>query len=155
MKINGITGHNFSSQKQVNFGIIKDKGAEEIIKKNALNECTFAILASSKFFIFSSEGQKLKVKLDEDFLRERTTDLMTERVKTDKHLDYENPLNTLDAFEAKAFVYRGFEDTSEPSVRERLAQAEKDKDKPYTPLPDRSREETEAQVWREAHGFWF
>ena len=78
MKINGITSHNFSSQKQISFGIIEDKTAARIIEENAQNECTLPILNSSKFFIFSSEGQKLKVKLNEEFLRERTTDDMVE-----------------------------------------------------------------------------
>ena len=159
MKINGITSHNFSSQKQISFGIIEDKTAARIIEENAQNECTLPILNSSKFSIFSSEGQKLKVKLNEEFLRERTTDDVVENIKTSEYLDFENPIATLDDFRSEALALYEYEDTSKPSLRERVKRAEEFytefQNKPYTSTADSNKEETEAQVWREAHGFWF
>lgn len=159
MKVNGITSHNFSSQKQISFGIVEDETAAKIIKENTKDECTLPILNSSKFFIFSSEGQKLKARLNEEFLRERTTDDMVEDIKTSKYLDFENPIATLNAFKSEALALYEYEDTSKPSLRERVEQAKEFytefQNKPYTSAPDSSKEETEAQVWREAHGFWF
>ena len=88
MKVNSITSHNFSAQKQISFGIVVDETAAKIIEENTKDEYTLPILNSSKFFIFSSEGQKLKARLNEKFLRERTTDDMVKDIKTSKYLDF-------------------------------------------------------------------
>lgn len=127
MKINGITGYNYNNyhnlqKKQVNFGIIEDDDARKIIEENAKHPCTLFSLENSKFFIFSSEGQKLKVRLDEELLFERTTDTAVEEIKTDKWLDFEHPEQTIDYFASEARVWKDFEDPNKPQLRQIVAE---------------------------------
>ncbi len=124
MRVNPLTNYGFNPQKQISFGIIEDKGAEEIIQANAPSEFTFPILNSSKFFIFSSEGQKLKVRLDEKFLLERTVPRLLHKLKNDETLNFENPVETLRNFEDTAYTLMDYEDTSKPSLGEVLARAQ-------------------------------
>ncbi len=112
MRVSGVTNYNYNTKKQVNFGMIKDQKAKEILKKS---EDYCSVLEDSKFFVFYTENGQLRAKLNEDFLRERTSDRLVRGLKYEQDLDFENPLNTLRDFRGWAIQLYEYQDTSKPS----------------------------------------
>lgn len=118
MRVSPIRSYSCNPRKQINFGIIKDKKAEEIIEANSKNQCVLGVLSSSKLFTFWSEGQKLKVKLNEDFANERIGQPYVDAIKTDKTLNYDDPAKTVDAFRSLAWYFLKYQNNDMPSHKE-------------------------------------
>ncbi len=118
MRVSAVRNYNFKPRNQVSFGIIKDKKAQEIIEANSKNECTLSILSNSQLFIFSSEGQKLKVELNEEFANRRIGQPYVDLLKTDNALNYKDPAKTIEAFRVRAWHFLKYQNPNEPTHKE-------------------------------------
>ena len=118
MRVSPIRSYSYNPRKQINFGIIKDKKAEEIIEANSVNESTLSILSSTKLFTFWSEGQKLKVKMDEDFANRRIGQPYVDMIKTDDTLNFDDPAKTVSAFRSLALYFLKYQDEDMPPHNE-------------------------------------
>lgn len=160
MRVNGISSYNYRPKNQVNFGIVLDKKAEEIIEKNSSCGCIPYNLKKTKFFIFWSEKGKLKAKTDDDLFIKKDLDYMLERVKSDpKRFNFDNPVETLDNFRWRADTLMEYQDPDpndpdacDEETKKQIADAIREAGKEFEYDADR---EIEARVWREAQGFWY
>ena len=111
--VNGVVNQNGNPKKQVSFGIIKDKTAEEIVEKNAKNSVTYPFLKSTPFFTVSSKDGKLNIKLEREVLKKKTHEIVYNAVLDDKDLDYSNPLKAIDIFGLCAYCLSDYDDNTE------------------------------------------
>ena len=159
MRVNGISSYNYRPKKQVNFGIVLDKKAEEIIEKKSSCGCVPYHLKKTKFFIFWSENDKLKVKTDDDLFIKNDLSHMLERVKSDpERFNFEDPTKTLDNFRWRANTLMRYQDPDpndpdacDEETKRQIHEAISSAGKEFDYDADR---EIEARVWREAQGLW-